>query len=525
MSMSATCACSTSVGSRSSSPSRSVESMRDAVQLEQPADHRDVADLAGRRAAGSAPRRAARRPSPWRRGSWHRGPRCRRRAGLPPSTTSAAVMATSQTQTPRDGDGWSRHRRAACVLVSAGGLPRRRLLRGGLRGRSLLRGGLLGRRGLGRGLLGGGLCRRGLGRGGLLRRRLLRGRLGRCALAGAFLAVGLPRGRPGRGAFFAGAFFAAALAVRPWRVPSWRQPSSRGAALVAVAFAAPWRRSRAATFLAAAFAGAVALDAGAGGRLDRSVATATAVPAARPGPSPVAGLRQRAGLLDVGLERRAGAEARRLRLGDAHRGAGVRVAAGARRALDPVERPEAGDRDLPTRARPRGMIVSSTASRASLAALRLPSRFSSSLSRSALFTVDQLQLGTASGWRPTACRGRRSPALMSTVCPPGAASTITPACLRCPATESPGPAADLSHTGHTSHTATATISTGRHRNCCAQRISRGQAVTGLPARAASPRTAVMSSSCRRVRPMSSSPRGGASACSRPPRTRRRARRP
>ena len=76
---------------------------------------------------------------------------------------------------------------------------------------------------------------------------------------------------------------------------------------------------------------------------------------------------------------------------------GFRPVRAARSTLSNVPKPVI--ETFPPRTTSRTM-VSSTASRASLAALRLPSRFSSSLTRSALFTVDQLQLVTASGWDP-----------------------------------------------------------------------------------------------------------------------------
>ena len=373
MSMSAMCACSTLVGSSTQLAVAVGGVDEHAVQLEQPADDLDVGDL------GHA-------AQPARLLGEHDGHHRLRDEvlGAPDLDVAdergAAVddegggHGPSQTQTPRVGDGWA--------VTDA----RRRCVMGAL----LLR----------RGLLGGGVFA-----GAFF--------AGPSPEPSSRLRPSWPAPswrRPWPGAFFAGAalagaFLAAALPVPPWPEPSWPRPSP----------VPPWPepswprpspvRLLAGAFLAAAFAGAAfvvaalvaaflaaglardglgrGLRGGGGlagrrggrrsdllggclgrrrrggcrarGGLDRARCRCGRSRSTRGG---AAGgrrrLRERARLLDVRLERGAGAEARRLRLRDAHGGARVRVAPGARCALDPVERAEPGDRHLPAPRRPRG---------------------------------------------------------------------------------------------------------------------------------------------------------------------------
>ena len=343
-------------------------------------------------------------------------------------------MATSQ-HTPRDGDGWSRRRRAAGVLVSAGGLPRGAFF------------------------------------------------------AAAFVAVDFFAAVLVAG--FAGAFVAAAWC---WRTSSspWPSPEPSGRALVvaadvfvAVAFAGAFFAADLAgaalvavalvaeAFLVAALAGAFfAAVAGAAlvaasSRRPRSRRPPSSPPPWR-GPSPWGGAGH-------GLDRSRGHGGGGARGSPARRGGRLRswlgfltydlkdVPARNRGAFDlgmRTEVPVWGFRPVraarstrsnvpkpvietsPPRTTSRTM-VSSTASRASLAALRLPSRFSSLLDEICLVhrgptpTRDGVGLGSRQR-----CRGRRSPALMRRYACPCVASTIPAACFavsRNEITLTPGP--------------------------------------------------------------------------------------
>src|SRR6476620_9267269 len=195
-SMSATCACSTLVGSSSSSPSRSVESIVTPWSSSRP-ETILTSEISGtlRSRQGPSASRAATMAFETR----FLAPRTSRSPtrGEPPFTVRMSAMAQAsqraeEADTPRgvpaSGEPW--------VSGALGGALGRRLLGGGrLRGgRGLLGGGRL----LGRGRLGGGrLARGGLGGGGLgrglARRGLLcgSGLLGRGRLGGGRL----PRGR------------------------------------------------------------------------------------------------------------------------------------------------------------------------------------------------------------------------------------------------------------------------------------------------------------------------------------------
>ena len=260
MSMSAMWACSTFVGSSSSSPSRSVESMSTPWSSSSPLTTW-TSEISGtpRSRHGSSARTTATIALETR----FLAPRTSMSptSGAPPSTTRAAVMATSQTQTPRGGDGWSRHRRAAspgvsgwtsspapswrrpwwwrpswpspswwpspfagaffaAAFVAARLLGRRFLVAAAFAGAffaaAFVGGGLLGRR-LRRRALGGGLLRR-----GLRRCRLGRRLPGRCGLRGGL------GGRPS--------------SPRPSRVPPWSRPSSRRAVVARPPSSPPpWR--------------------------------------------------------------------------------------------------------------------------------------------------------------------------------------------------------------------------------------------------------------------------------------------
>ena len=358
-------------------------------------------------------------------------------------------------------------------------------------GRSLLRGRLLGRRLPGRGLLGrrpswpgaffaGGLRRRWPSAGGLRRRT-----------------PSSPRpssAPPWPGAFFAGA----PSSPRPWPAPSSprglrrRPPSpepssrapSRPAALLAAALVAAFVVPAAlravavvvaATFLAAALAGAVAAAAVRAAALTGAAAAAAAAARGAGGGATGGrcGLRQRARLLDVGLERGAGAEARRLRLRDAHRGARVRVAPGARCALDPVERAEPGDRHLPAphdladdgvEHRLQG-VVGGPAAAESLLQL---------LDEICLVHVDPLQVETAPGDARRRCHGRRMPGLTRRYACSGATSTIEAACYPLCHNGFAGAAERLgeSHASHQPHGCRPRHATSRHPNALCESGSR-----------------------------------------------------
>ena len=258
VSMSAMCACSTLVGSSTSSPSRSVESMSTPCSSSRPLTTwtSEISGTPRSRHGSSASTTATialetRFLAPL--------------TSMSPTSGRAAVddegggHGPSQTQTPRDGDGWAvTAARRLCVIGAL--LLRRRpswrapssrgrpsspppspepswrrpsrepswsaaFLAGGLRRRLLRRCGLGGSL-LCRGLRGAAFAGRGLRRRRLRRRAFLAGAFVAAAFAGAALA----------GAFFAAAFAGAAFGAapssrapwrpgpcspRPWSRPSW----------------------------------------------------------------------------------------------------------------------------------------------------------------------------------------------------------------------------------------------------------------------------------------------------------------
>ena len=144
------------------------------------------------------------------------------------------------------------------------------------------------------------------------------------------------------GAFFAAAFFAVAFVAPAVLAGAFFAVPVADDATLAAAFTGARVAGGSAAVRAAALTGAVAAE-------------ATALPVTDGSPRlvlparPVAGadLGRVFGFFDVGLERRARAESRRLGLRDAHGRARVWVPAGPGGALDAVEGAEPGDRDLP----------------------------------------------------------------------------------------------------------------------------------------------------------------------------------
>jgi hypothetical protein len=197
----------------------------------------------------------------------------------------------------------------------------------------------------------------------------------------------------------AGAFFAPVAVVDLVAVAAFAEDFA-AAALLAVTFAGPLVAAALAvlvaflavaavvdaTLRAAAFAGAVAAAAVRAAAFTGAVAAAATDPAAA---RPVAGANfgRLLGFLTYDLNdvpaRNRGALARGMRTEVPV--CGLRPVRAARSTRSNVPKPVI--ETFPPRTTSRTM-VSRTASRASLAALRLPSRFSSSLTRSALFTVD-----------------------------------------------------------------------------------------------------------------------------------------